>query len=257
LVAFTSKTPSPISRIETSNVPPPRSKTAIFSSFFLSSRRRATRRGLVDDAEHVQAGDLAGIFRGLALAVVEVGRHGDHRLGDGAAEVVLGRLLHLLEDEGRDLRRAVLLAAYLDPGVAVARRGRSCREDLHRLLHQRVVEATPDQALDGEDGVLRVGDRLALRDLPDQPLAALGEGDHRRGGPAPFCVGDDDGVSPLEDATQEFVVPRSIPMTFDMWSVSPSGLVKYALGPWQGSSSGGGALATVTIAGRSRRSCSR
>jgi len=35
-VAFTSKTPSPISRIEMSKVPPPRSKTAIFSSFFLS-----------------------------------------------------------------------------------------------------------------------------------------------------------------------------------------------------------------------------
>ncbi|MNS91095.1 hypothetical protein D3C72_1251710 [compost metagenome] len=37
LVDFTSNTPSPSSRIETSNVPPPRSKTAIFSSFLLSS----------------------------------------------------------------------------------------------------------------------------------------------------------------------------------------------------------------------------
>ena len=36
LVDFTSKTPSPISRMETSNVPPPRSNTAIFSSSFLS-----------------------------------------------------------------------------------------------------------------------------------------------------------------------------------------------------------------------------
>ncbi len=36
VVAFTSKTPSPISSTETSNVPPPRSNTAIFSSFFLS-----------------------------------------------------------------------------------------------------------------------------------------------------------------------------------------------------------------------------
>jgi hypothetical protein len=32
----TSKTPSPTSRTETSNVPPPRSKTQIFSFFFLS-----------------------------------------------------------------------------------------------------------------------------------------------------------------------------------------------------------------------------
>ncbi len=35
-VALTSNTPSPISSTDTSNVPPPRSNTAIFSSFFLS-----------------------------------------------------------------------------------------------------------------------------------------------------------------------------------------------------------------------------
>ncbi len=37
LVAFTSMTPSPTSRMEISNVPPPKSYTAIVSSFFLSS----------------------------------------------------------------------------------------------------------------------------------------------------------------------------------------------------------------------------
>ena len=37
LVAFTSKTPSPISNIETSKVPPPRSYTTIVPDFFLSN----------------------------------------------------------------------------------------------------------------------------------------------------------------------------------------------------------------------------
>jgi len=36
LVAFTSKTPSPISRMEMSKVPPPRSNTATTSSFCFS-----------------------------------------------------------------------------------------------------------------------------------------------------------------------------------------------------------------------------
>ena len=70
---------------------------------------------LVDDPGDFQAGDLAGVLGRLALAVVEVGRDGDHRLADLVAEVALGRLLELAEDQRRDLRRRVVLAADAGP----------------------------------------------------------------------------------------------------------------------------------------------
>src|SRR5690606_3785089 len=78
------------------------------------------RRGrLIDDALDVEPGDATGILGGLALAVVEVGRHGDHRFGDRLAEVVFGGLLHLLENFRGNLRRGHLLAIHFHPGVGV------------------------------------------------------------------------------------------------------------------------------------------
>ena len=49
------------------------------------------------------------------------------------------------------------------------------------------------------DRRLGVGDRLALGDLPDQPLAALGEGHHRRRGARPLAVGDHHRLAALHD----------------------------------------------------------
>ena len=68
--------------------------------------REARRGRLVDDAQHVQAGDAARVLRRLTLGVVEVGGHGDDRLLHRPAEVLLGPRAELAQDERRNLRRA-------------------------------------------------------------------------------------------------------------------------------------------------------
>ena len=156
---------------------------------------KGSRGRLVDDAQNVEAGDAAGVLGGLALGVVEVGRDGDDRLLDLLAEIRLGRLLHLAQDERRNLARAVLLAVGLDPGVAVGGLHDLEGHQRHLLRDHRVVEAAPDQALHRVQGLHRIGDGLALGGLANQPLTGVGESDHRGGRPRTLGILDDLGVA--------------------------------------------------------------
>ena len=118
---------------------------------------------------------------------------------DLLAEIGLGGLLHLLQDEGGDLRGRIFLAVGLDPGVAVRRLDDLVGDELLVLLDHRVVVAAADQALDREEGVLRIGHRLALGRLADQPLAVVGEGDDRGRGARALRILDDLGVLAVHD----------------------------------------------------------
>ena len=155
--------------------------------------------GLVDDALDVEAGDAPGVLGRLALGVVEVGGHRDDRLADGAAEVVLGRLLHLLEDLGRDLRGGHLASVDLHPGVPVVRLDDLVGHHPLVLRDHLVVIAAADQTLDGEQGVLRVGDRLALRGLAHHDLVVTGVGDDGGRGAVALGVLDDLDAVALHD----------------------------------------------------------
>ncbi len=154
---------------------------------------------LVDDAQDFEAGDLAGVLGGLTLGVVEVGRNRDDGLGDGLTQIGLGRFLHLGEGEGRNLLRRVVLAVGLDPGVAV----RALRdfEGNHVLVlgHNRIAKGAADQALDGEEGVGRIGDSLTLCGLTHQNFTTVLDGDHRRGGASALGVFDHLGVGAVHD----------------------------------------------------------
>ncbi len=138
--------------------------------------RQGGGRRLVDDAQHVQTGDLAGLLGRLALGVVEVRRDGDDRVGHLLAQVRLGVPLQLLQHEGADLLRVEVLAVQVDLPVGA------------------------HVALDRPDGPVDVGHGLALGHLADQHLTVLGEGDDGRRGPGALGVGDDGGLAALQNA---------------------------------------------------------
>ena len=129
--------------------------------------------GLVDDAFDVEAGNAAGVFGGLTLRVIEVSRHRDDGFGDGFAEVVFGGFLHLAQDVGADLLSRHLGAAHFDPGVAVVGCHDLVRHEIDVFLNFFLGELASDQALDGVQRVLGVGDRLAFGRGADQHFAAV------------------------------------------------------------------------------------
>ena len=157
------------------------------------------RGRLVDDAQHFEAGDLAGVLGGLALGVVEIGRNGDDRLLDLLAEIGFRRFLHLLQDHRRDLRGRLLLAGGLDPGVAIVALDDLVGDELLVLLGHRIVIAAADQALHREDGVFGIGDRLALGRLADEAFVAVRERDDGRRRARAFRILDDLGVLAIHD----------------------------------------------------------
>jgi hypothetical protein len=58
---------------------------------------------------------------------------------------------------------------------------------------------TAHEALDGENGLLRICDGLALSDLADKALTGFGEGDYRGGGAGAFLICDDGRLTGFHD----------------------------------------------------------
>ena len=126
----------------------------LIDSFFVESVRKCCSRRLVDDAEHLEPSDLAGLFGCGALCVVEVGGHGDDGLGDGVTEIGLGIALELHECAGRNFLSGIGLAIDVDGPVGA------------------------HMALDRTNGAVGVRDGLTLGHFADENFAVLCECDH-------------------------------------------------------------------------------
>src|SRR5690606_1054784 len=129
---------------------------------------------LVDDAQHVQASDLAGFLGSLALSVVEVSRNGDHSVGDLFAQVRLSVVLQLHQGTSRDFLCGVLLVIDVDGPVGT------------------------HVALDRSDGAVNVVYCLALGDIANQDFAALRESNDGRGSAVAFRVCDNGWLTTFE-----------------------------------------------------------
>ena len=160
-------------------------------AFFLQPVRESSSGRLVDDPQHFEASDLAGVFRCLALGIVEIGRHRDDGLADGLAEIAFCVLFHLLQDEGADLARRIFGSPAFDPGVAVLAFDDAIGNEFHIPLRLFVLKAASNEALDGEECALRIGDRLAFRRMSDEAFIRFSECNHRRRRPEAFRTFDD------------------------------------------------------------------
>ena len=134
------------------------------------------RRRFVDDTQDIEARDLAGVFRGLALAVGEVGRHRNDSLRNRFAQILFGVGLQFLQDHGRNFFRRIFLVV-----------------DFH------AVPCFAHMPLNGADRTGRVGNRLAFRHLADQTLAVLREADDGRSQAGAFRVGNNGGFATFHD----------------------------------------------------------
>src|SRR5690606_17431750 len=85
------------------------------------------------------------------------------------------------------------------PGIAIVVLDDRIRHQADVLLHLGVGELAADQALHSVEGVLGIGDRLALGRGPHQDFAVLGPGDDGRSGAVALAVFDDAGLAAFHD----------------------------------------------------------
>ena len=206
-----------------SNVPPPRSYTAIVSSFFLSSpyasedavgslMMRRTSSPAILPASFVAWRWVSLKYAGTVMtACVTVSpRYAS------ASCFIFCRIM-------AEISGGLYSLPPIDhAAVAVRRFDDFVGQTLERALHFGVVELAPHQPLDREDRVLRIGDGLAPRHLAHHPLVRLGliattDGNRRE----PSDVGMTTGSPPSITATTELVVPRSIPMILPIMMITP------------------------------------
>ena len=132
------------------------------------------RGRFIDDSQHLDAGDAARVLGCLPLGIIEVGRHGNHRLGDVAAVVILCSLPHLLHNHGRDFLRSEFASFGLDDRSSEVIFFYRKRNKLGLVLD--LVIASPHETLGRIDRIPWISEGLPLGHFPDVKFAIRGKG---------------------------------------------------------------------------------
>lgn len=166
-------------RMETSKVPPPEVVHRDGALLLLiEAVGEGGCCGLVDDAEHLQAGQAGSVTRRLTLGVIEVRGDGDDGAEDLCAAHGDARLGgDLPEDQGRDLLGREALAADLDLDQTALGLGDLVGEAPQDGLIELSKRAA-HEALDAVDGVSGVVHGPSSRRPPDDRGAVVGDVDH-------------------------------------------------------------------------------
>lgn len=147
--------------------------------------------GLVDDSEHIETSDGTGVLGSLSLGVIEVSRHSDDCVLDGAGQESFSDFSHLDENHGRDFFSMELLDFTLvlddDLGLVIGTRLNLEGPELDVLLDNGFIELTTNESLSIEDSVDGVSGSLVLSGITDKSFG-FSESNIRRGGSVTLIV---------------------------------------------------------------------
>ena len=155
--------------------------------------------GFVEDALHADPRQPSRIAGGLALGVIEVGRHGDHR-GLHRLPQIGGRVVaELAQDARHQLFWGVLAlcgrAHHAHVAQVVGAHGVGDRQ----AALVELLPLAPHEALEVGEGIAGIEHQLAPGQLTNHQLLLLAETHHRGGGAAALGTGDHLGPPTLEN----------------------------------------------------------
>ena len=129
---------------------------------------------LINYTQHVKARNAAGVLSGLALGIAEIRRDGYNGLSYLFAKVGFGVLLQLLKDHCAYLLRSIILTVDV------------------------LLISSAHLSLYGADGLIGVGDSLALCRAADYPFVAL-KCNHGRSGARTLSIGDNNRLAAFKN----------------------------------------------------------